>query len=476
MNFFNFFYIKKFTMNFEHGIEILERPKQIVWKSSFLHKNSRHESLISEHAFNHSMQLMLPYENSDQKKQLKSIINKHIISPGKSTFYYVIRINEKNVESFIDLIVEALSKDYIVRSLAVNGLVDPIKIAVSDNCWLMHINEKMTKRFGIPCSKIKSFLNREVWRVDVTLHGDDSIHAQEDQNQDKEMTEVDQNSRKRKRNYNNEQNRKKFQKVDSSENNNDSDISNPNLNANDIIINENINERSPTSWGLIPRLKWAMKRWVSEEKLQIDFILSIENKNGDSTDMKLFTSHQFPCKKIDGFGKSLELPLPKKLILPKVRSYLLDMNTQKEKWDSILKSILNYVGVVSTGSHNYLRTNNSDNKYDDAFIIHSLYGSFEEDDFFQCKGGIYLNISGLISPSIISKTIQELKKFYSGLNEQLWYSVLVTGFENSPISWRKYNHSPCIGSENDYVFINLAGKDECYISVQCLNEYGVEVY
>uniref|UniRef100_A0A7S1PET6 Uncharacterized protein n=1 Tax=Percolomonas cosmopolitus TaxID=63605 RepID=A0A7S1PET6_9EUKA len=455
-------------MDFSHGIDPLERPRAKIWKSSFQNPNSRHSSLISTHPFNHSLQLLLPFTSQDQKSQLSSIISSSLSQPHKSYFYNVLRLNYRNIDAFVDVICEAISRNCVVRAMAIKGIQDPIKMAVCNAHFIMHINQSMKFRLGMPCEKIKSFYERDVWCVDVDMSKAKSVNREQD------MEKANAHDDHRMMDIAKDDNTPAPDGQPSS-----ATTTTPTSTATRTPKPTIADPRQP---GLISRLKWALQRWLHETHLQIDFVLAIENQHGEPMELDLFTTHKFPLKRVQGFGDPLKLSLPKKFFLPKIRRVMNahEQPHEKLRWEHTMKGIMNYVGIAATGAHRFLKTTNSDGKYDDPFFVHNLYGAFEPDEYVQCRGGFFVNMSGLVPPSVVQNVLNELRKHYSSLSaedshqDELWYSVLVTGFAESPVSWRHYNHGTCIGEENDYLLIGLSGEDESYLSFQCLNEYGSE--
>ncbi|EFC50711.1 predicted protein [Naegleria gruberi] len=126
------------------------------------------------------------------------------------------------------------------------------------------------------------------------------------------------------------------------------------------------------------------------------------------------------------------------------------------------KALLNCVGLLSGGMANdFIGSYNKDQQpiNDSAEEIISQKNSLlfsnsltEEVSFSRVDQTFIIKLEGILPPLFIDNIFEKIWKNMT-VNDKCYNLMLVTGMEDSVVSWKDFNHTYSISGENDYLYV-----------------------
>ena len=147
------------------------------------------------------------------------------------------------------------------------------------------------------------------------------------------------------------------------------------------------------------------------------------------------------------------------------------------------KSILTCVGLLSGGMGSEFLSTGTDKSLDEQDVISQknallFKNSIINSDvtFSNVENSFVIKMEGILPPLFIEQVFQTVWKEMKQ-QESCWHAFLVTGMEDSVVSWRKFNHTYSLSGENDYLYVlfpKTVTKDETIVTpnwlLQILNQ------
>ncbi|ORX39489.1 ribonuclease P [Piromyces finnis] len=204
---------------------------------------------------------------------------------------------------------------------------------------------------------------------------------------------------------------------------------------NRFVIEINLLENSFKPKGkLYEKVQWCMQHTLTS-KYQFLICSPKEIENNDLSDIKTFD-----IKKEDFTFPNILIPSLKHITQPTKLSPL---------WCSHATDIFEWLGMLSCQSKRIL----GDYRVDPYYSVYKPPTPFKPGDIQS------ISFTGFIPASFVRSTINKLREII--IKKALpWASIIVWGFNDSPITWNKKEHGYLMNGENDSAYLIFGTEDQ----------------